>query len=37
MPVVYAVHVIELACKVFAVDWRFRKANPPYNSVLECP
>lgn len=36
MPTVYTVYVIELARKVFTDDWRFRKANPQYNGVLEC-
>ncbi|HRD52211.1 MAG TPA: ribose-5-phosphate isomerase [Flavobacteriales bacterium] len=36
MPTAYTVYVIELARKVYTDDWRFRKANPQYNGVLEC-
>jgi len=32
----YYVYVIELSKRVWNDDWKFRKANPQYNGVLEC-
>ena len=32
----YSVYVVELNQKIWSDNWRFRKANPQYNGIMEC-